>query len=149
MALAISGWSCILLVLILSRVFLTANCCGDIEVFSSSDLSSSSNPEIFYDFSSLLDELFSAKLPSFSSVMEEELQPQSQELVGIATGFARTDDRVFVQNTVTATVHQAKAHDGGHTMCGWRYAGRTKTWKRPAVPHRAFTRQLAGLYDLR
>ena len=47
-------------------------------------------------------------------------------MVGIATGFARTDSRVFVQNTTTATVHYAKSNDDGHTICGWRFRSARK-----------------------
>ena len=39
----------------------------------------------------------------------------------MATGVARTDSCIFVQNTMTAAVHYAKANDDGHTLCAWRY----------------------------
>ena len=60
----------------------------------------------------------------------------------MATGFARTDDRVFVQNTITAAIHQAKGNDGGHTFCGWRYAGARR--RGSGLPYR-FLHSLAGL----
>lgn len=67
-------------------------------------------------------------------MVEERLQTQAQDLVGMATGFARTDDRVFVQNTVTAAVHHAKGNDAGHALCGWRYAGARKRGR--GLPYR-------------
>ena len=58
--------------------------------------------------------------------LESTVQAQGQDVVGLATGFARTDTRSFVQNTVTAAVHYAKANDDGHTICGWRYIAARK-----------------------
>ena len=55
--------------------------------------------------------------------MADSLLTQSQDMVSVATGVARTDDRVLIQNTRSAIVHHAKPNDGGHTMCGWRFAG--------------------------
>ena len=58
---------------------------------------------------------------------------QACDVLGLATGFARTDDRIFVQNTTTAAVHQAKPNDGGSTLCGWPFAtvGRKKGQGKP------------------
>ena len=55
-----------------------------------------------------------------------DMQTQAQDLIGLASGFARIDARVFVQNTATSAVHCAKSNDAGHTVCGWRYAGARK-----------------------
>jgi hypothetical protein len=54
--------------------------------------------------------------------LQKAVQVQASDLVSVATGFAVRDDRIFVQNLVTATVHAARPADGGHTLCGWRYA---------------------------
>lgn len=62
------------------------------------------------------------KLEQTMKRFREDLQAQAQEVVGIATGHARTDNRLFIQNSITAMVHFAKTHDDGHTMCGWRFA---------------------------
>ena len=43
-----------------------------------------------------------------------------------ATGDARQDDRIFVQNTATATSHRTKRNEEGHTLCGWRFSGARK-----------------------
>jgi hypothetical protein len=56
------------------------------------------------------------------ATLERNLQTQSSDLVALATGFARTDDRVFVQNLITAVVHLARTLDGGFSACGWRFA---------------------------
>ena len=66
--------------------------------------------------------------------LRDEMAAQACDVLGLATGFARTDDRVFVQNTTTAAVHQAKTHDGGHTLCGWPFA--TARRKGPGKPYR-------------
>ena len=55
--------------------------------------------------------------------LRTDMQTQAQDLIGLASGFARTDARVFVQNTASAAVHYAKPNDAGHTICGWRYVG--------------------------
>ena len=34
----------------------------------------------------------------------------------MATGFARTDNRVYVQNAATATIHMAQCGDDGRTV---------------------------------
>ena len=52
----------------------------------------------------------------------------------MATGFARTDNRVYVQNTATATIHMAKRGDDGRTICGWPYA-RARA-RGPELPYR-------------
>jgi hypothetical protein len=54
--------------------------------------------------------------------LQAELQNQARDVVGLATGFARTDDRVFIQNTHTAAIHYAVANDSRSTACGWPYA---------------------------
>ena len=53
--------------------------------------------------------------------MQAEIQRQACEVVGIATGFARTDQRVFIQNTVTKAVHYAIANNSRTTVCGWPF----------------------------
>ena len=62
--------------------------------------------------------------------MQAELQDQARDVVGLATGFARTDDRVFIQNTKTAAVHYAVANDNRSTVCGWPYALTTRGGKK-------------------
>ena len=64
--------------------------------------------------------------------LEVDLNTQAQDLVALATGFARSDDRVFVQNTVTAAVHLARSLDGGHSVCGWRFATARRLGNVPA-----------------
>ena len=54
--------------------------------------------------------------------LESIVQSQAQDVVAMATGFARTDNRVYVQNTTTATIHMARGGDDGRTICGWPYA---------------------------
>ena len=54
--------------------------------------------------------------------LEGVLQAQAQHVVTIATGFARADNRVYVQNTESAAIHMAKSCDNGHTVCGWPYS---------------------------
>jgi hypothetical protein len=61
--------------------------------------------------------------------LRSEVQVQAQDVVSLATGFARTDSRVYIQNTITATVHLAIALDNGHAACGWRFA----TARRPVA----------------
>jgi hypothetical protein len=74
--------------------------------------------------------------------LRSDVQSQAQDVVALATGFARTDDRVFVQNTITATVHLALHLDGGHAACGWRFASA----RRPATgPAFRTIRTLVGL----
>ena len=64
--------------------------------------------------------------------LEAELQEQARDVVGLATGFARTDDRVFVQNTTTAALHYAVANNAGGTVCGWPFAAARKKGGGPA-----------------
>jgi hypothetical protein len=74
--------------------------------------------------------------------LRSDVQAQAQDVVALATGFARTDDRVFLQNTITATVHLALTLDGGHSACGWRFA----TARRPPTgPAFRIINTLAGL----
>ena len=54
--------------------------------------------------------------------LRTDMQSQAQDLIGIATGFARTGARVFIQNTLTAAVHYAKPNDDRSTVCGWQFA---------------------------
>ena len=53
--------------------------------------------------------------------LQTELQNQARDVVGLATGFARTDQRVFIQNTKTSAVHYAVANDSRSTVCGWPF----------------------------
>ena len=66
--------------------------------------------------------------------MEAAMLAQSRDIVGIASVFAMSDDRVFIQNTITAAVHQAKPNDNGGTLCGWPFA--TARRKGPGKPYR-------------
>ena len=76
------------------------------------------------------------------STLRSDVQAQPQDVVALATGFARTDDRVFLQNTITVTVHLALTLDGGHSACGWRFA----TARRPPTgPAFRIITTLAGL----
>ena len=50
------------------------------------------------------------------------MQTQAQDVVALATGFARTDNRLFVQNLSTAIVHVARPGDNGRAICSWRHA---------------------------
>ena len=58
--------------------------------------------------------------------LQADILTHAQDIVSIATGFARTDVRVFIQNTSTAAVHYAKVMGDGHTVCGWRFAAARK-----------------------
>ena len=62
------------------------------------------------------------KLEDALRKLEDVVQTQAQDVVALATGFARTDDRIYVQNTATATVHVARSGDNGRTICGWPFA---------------------------
>ncbi len=64
--------------------------------------------------------------------VRNDAQVQAQDVVALATGFARTDNRVFVQNTITATVHLALSLDGGHAACGWRFSTARRAANAPA-----------------
>jgi hypothetical protein len=74
------------------------------------------------------------KLEDAMTSLREEMAAQAADVIGLATGYARTDDRVFVQNTITAAVHQAKPNDNGSTLCGWPFA--TARRKGPGKPYR-------------
>ena len=54
--------------------------------------------------------------------LRADLHAQAQDLVGIATGFACMDARVFIQNTSTVAVRYAKPNDTRSTVCGWLFA---------------------------
>jgi hypothetical protein len=62
------------------------------------------------------------KLEAALTTLQSEVQTQASDVVALATGFARTDDRTYIQNTITATIHCARSIDGGHAICGWRFA---------------------------
>ena len=74
------------------------------------------------------------KLELAVTTLEDTMQTQAEDIVAVAAGFARPDDRVFIQNTITAAIHQAKPNDGGSTLCGWRFAGARK--KGTGAPYR-------------
>ena len=61
------------------------------------------------------------KIEASLRTLEDTVQTQAQDVVGLATGFARTDKRVFVQNTASAAIHMAKGADDWHTFCGWKF----------------------------
>ena len=63
-----------------------------------------------------------AKLESAIANLRDDMLTQAQDVVALATGFARTDNRLFVQNLSTATIHVARPGDAGRTLCGWRHA---------------------------
>jgi hypothetical protein len=62
------------------------------------------------------------KLEAALITLQADVHTQAQDVVALATGFARTDDRAYLQNTITATVHCARSIDGGYAICGWRFA---------------------------
>jgi hypothetical protein len=66
------------------------------------------------------------------AALRTDVQAQASDVVALATGFARTDSRVFIQNTITATVHLARSLDGGHAACGWRFSTARRTADGPA-----------------
>ena len=74
--------------------------------------------------------------------LQVEVQTQSQDMVAVAVAFARPDQRIFIQNTVTAAIHRAKPNDDGSTMCGWPFARARK--KGAGAPFRA-VHSLAGM----
>ena len=74
------------------------------------------------------------KLEDALKRLEGVVQAQAQDVVALATGFARTDNRVFVQNTSTATIHVARGGDDGRTICGWPFA-RARA-RGPEIPYR-------------
>ena len=61
--------------------------------------------------------------------MQAEIQAQASDLVGIATGFARPDSRVFIQNLDTAAIHYAVSNDNRGTVCGWPYTAKKRGGK--------------------
>jgi hypothetical protein len=61
------------------------------------------------------------KLEDTIDALRAEVTTVAGDMVSLATGFARTDDRIFVQNTITAKVHQARPNDDGSTLCSWRF----------------------------
>ena len=67
-----------------------------------------------------------AKLERAIDVLRDAVTSQAQDMVAVATGFARTDDRLFIQNLSTAKVHVARPVDGGRTLCGWRHDTATR-----------------------
>ena len=69
------------------------------------------------------------KIEAAISKLQDDMAVQAQDVVGIATGFARSDNRIFVQNVATATVHFARSNDDGHTACGWRFATARSTYR--------------------
>ena len=77
------------------------------------------------------------KLEDALKKLEGVVQAQAQYVVALATGFARTDDRVFVQNTSTATIHVARSGDDGRTICGWPFA-RARA-RGPEIPSRTIS----------
>jgi len=85
------------------------------------------------------------KLENALHALEGVVQAQAQDVVALATGFARTDNRVFVQNTATATIHVARCGDDGRTICGWPFA-RARA-RGPDIPFRTLTclRDIPGM----
>ena len=77
--------------------------------------------------------------------LEGIVQTQAQDGVALATGFARTDNRIYVQNTATATIHVARSDDDGRTVCGWPYA-RARA-RGPEIPYRTISslRDIPGM----
>ena len=63
-----------------------------------------------------------AKLENALSSLDAIVQTQAHEVVALATGLARTDNRAYVQNSATVTTHMARCGDEGHTICDWAYA---------------------------
>ena len=61
------------------------------------------------------------KLEDAIATLRLEMTAVAGDVVAMASGFARTDDRVFVQHTITAKIHRAKVNDDGCTLCGWPY----------------------------
>ncbi len=49
------------------------------------------------------------KLDDALKRLEGIVQTQAQDVVALATGYARTDNRIYVQNTATATIHTQHA----------------------------------------
>ena len=58
--------------------------------------------------------------------MENAIQSQSQDLIGVATHFMETAPRVYLQNMDTSAIHLVSSE--GRTACGWKFArSRTST----------------------
>ena len=74
------------------------------------------------------------KIEASLRTLEDIAQSQAQDVVGLATGFARTDNRVFVQNIASAAIHMAKGADDGHTLCGWKFTSASS--RMPGPPYR-------------
>ena len=74
--------------------------------------------------------------------LQEQVQTQSQDMVAVAVAFARPDQRVFIQNTITAAIHRAKPNDDGSTMCGWPFS---KARKKGAGLPCSVVHSLAGM----
>ena len=63
-----------------------------------------------------------------------QVHQQALDVVSLATGFGRKDNRVFIQNKVISAIHQAKYDDDGCTLCGWHFSGARK--KGRGLPYR-------------
>jgi hypothetical protein len=63
--------------------------------------------------------------------LQREVQSQASDVLALATGFARTDTRIYIQNTSTAIVHMARALDEGFVSCGWRFSTARRTTSGP------------------
>ena len=74
------------------------------------------------------------KLEASLHLLEDVVQTQAQDVVGLATGFARTEYRVFVQNTASAAIRMAKGAGDGHTLCGWKFTSSRS--RMPGPPYR-------------
>jgi hypothetical protein len=68
-----------------------------------------------------------ARLEKAMCLLRSDVLAQAQDVVALATGYARTDTRVYIQNLITATVHLAIRLDDGHVACGWRFATARRT----------------------
>lgn len=74
--------------------------------------------------------------------MGSTLQTQAQGVVALSIGFARTDDRWFVQKYCHGDDSYGKGHDQGHTVCDWRFASARK---RGAGPPYRLANSLANI----
>lgn len=54
------------------------------------------------------------KLEAAFERLQAEVSAQALDVVSMATGLARTDDRVSIQNMDAAAIHMAKTNDTGH-----------------------------------
>ena len=82
-----------------------------------------------------------AKLEQAISKLTDEMSAHAGDVVALATGYARTDSRVYPQNLDSAVVHMARQTDDGYTACGWRYA----TARHGRGPGHRLLRQLADM----